>query len=154
MPVHAVILLPLTVQGERYWLPQACYWRQAGQYRGGLLPSSGCSSSTHFLLQAALRQVCSPTFLRSRVGQFMQLRPCGPGPGPCRLHRGKFWRKFASEVAIPHKLARWRLQFILALQAHDAIQRHGDHLGRKLSECFAVRAPATSHLSPLYLQTL
>jgi hypothetical protein len=65
-----------------------------------------------------------------------------------------FGASFASEVAIPHQLARWRLQFILALQAHDAIQRHGDHLGRKLSECFAVRAPATSHLSPLCLQAL
>ena len=83
IPVLVMVLLYLIMQGERYWLPQACYWRQAGQYRGGLLPSSGCSSSTHFLLQAALRQVCSPTFLRSRVGQFMQLRPW-PWPLPTR----------------------------------------------------------------------
>ena len=26
---------------------------------------------------------------------------CGPGPGPCRLHRGKFWRTFCKRSSHP-----------------------------------------------------
>ena len=104
---------------------------------------------------SACRKICGMSAPQPFYG-FVTDNSCSGGSGPdlCRPHRGKSWRKFCMRSSHPHQLLLLWLQFILALQAQDAIQGHGDHLGQKFLDRFVIRTPAASHFISLHLQTL